>query len=112
MAETRGVTPGGVLRMDGALGSSAPLARLLQRLEESRARLAAIRDQLPQPLRAQVRAGPLDDDGWTLLVPSGAAAAKLRQLQPLLLQALRTQGMFTAALRVRVQQPPLDPKSP
>jgi len=45
-------------------------------------------------------------------VPSGAAAAKLRQLQPLLLQALRAQGMFTAALRVRVQQPPLGPKSP
>jgi hypothetical protein len=97
------VTPTGVLKVDRALDGHAALGRLLQRVQASRARHEAIRHLLPEPLRAQVRAGPLDDEGWTLLVPSGAAAAKLRQLLPGLADALRAAGQPVAAIRVRVQ---------
>lgn len=93
----------GVLRVDRALGDNAALGRLLQRLQDSRARFAAIRELLPDALRPQVRPGPLDDAGWTLLVPGGAAAAKLRQLQPLLADALRARGLPVAAIRVRIR---------
>lgn len=93
----------GVLRVDRALGDNAALGRLLQRLQDSRARFAAIRELLPDALRTQVRPGPLDDAGWTLLVPGGAAAAKLRQLQPLLADALRARGLPVAAIRVRIR---------
>ena len=59
----------------------------------SRERLAAIREQLPDTLRDQVRAGPLDETGWSLLVPNGAAAAKLRQLLPALQATLDACGL-------------------
>ena len=105
MSDRPRVTPAGVLKVDRALGSHAAFARLLQRVQESRRRHEAIGHLLPDALRAQVRAGPLDDEGWTLLVPSGAAAAKLRQLLPGLVDALRAAGLPVAAIRVRVQTP-------
>jgi hypothetical protein len=97
------VTPGGVHRVDRALDGHAAFGRLLQRVQASRQRHEAICHLLPEPLRAQVRAGPLDDGGWTLLVPNGAGAAKLRQLLPDLQAALRTQGWQDLPIRVRVQ---------
>lgn len=93
----------GALPLGTALDQSQPLARLLRRLRESRARFDSIREQLPDTLRDQVRPGPLDDEGWSLLVASGAAASKLRQLVPLLDATLRDQGWPAAAIRIRVQ---------
>jgi hypothetical protein len=49
-----------------------------------------------------VRPGPLDDDGWALLVPHGAAAAKLRQQLPALVEALEAAGWPQRTLRVRI----------
>lgn len=94
-------TPG-TWALGAALDHSQPLSALLQRLQLSRARLAAIEPHLDEGLRGAVRAGPLDDAGWTLLVPGGAAAAKLRQLLPQLQAALRAQGFAELPLRVRV----------
>jgi hypothetical protein len=105
MTQRPRVTPSGVLKVERALDGHAGFGRLLQRVQASRERHAAIRELLPEPLRAQVRAGPLDDEGWTLLVPSGAAAAKLRQLLPGLAAALQAAGLPVAAIRVRVQAP-------
>ena len=96
-------TPSGTLSLGSALGRSAPLALLLQRLQHSQSRYAAIREQLPEALRDHVRPGPLDEAGWTLLVPHGAAAAKLRQLLPALDNALRAQGWQPTPIRVKVQ---------
>jgi hypothetical protein len=93
----------GALPLGTALDQSQPLARLLRRLQESRARFATIREQLPDTLRDQVRPGPLDDEGWTLLVASGAAASKLRQLVPTLDATLLANGWPAAAIRIRVQ---------
>jgi hypothetical protein len=93
----------GTLALGDALGQSQALTSLLQRLQESQARLAALRERLPEALRDQVRAGPLDEAGWSILVPNGAAASKLRHLLPELDAALRKQGWPALPLRIRVQ---------
>lgn len=95
--------PAGTLSLGSALDQSQPLAKLLQRLQQSQGRYAAIREQLPEALRDQIRPGPLDDAGWTLLVPHGAAASKLRQLLPALDNALSAQGWQPTPIRVKVQ---------
>lgn len=86
-----------------ALAGSEPLARLAQRLQESNARFAAIRDALPATLHAHTRPGPVDEEGWSLLVANPAVAAKLRQLVPRLEDALRAQGWKTLPIRIKVQ---------
>lgn len=86
-----------------ALGASATLAQLLQRLKEAEARMETVRQVLPTGLKAHVRAGVLDETGWNLLVPNGAVAAKLRQCLPAVEQALAERGWKPTALRVKVQ---------
>ena len=98
-----GPTSSGTLALGAALDQSQPLARLLQRLQESRARFAAIRELLPDTLRDQVRAGPVDEGTWSLLVSNGAAASKLRQLIPALEGALVSQGWQATSIRIKVQ---------
>lgn len=94
-------TPG-AWALGAALRQSQPLTRLLQRLQESNQRFEVLREHLPDTLRTEVRPGPLDDAGWTLLVRGGAAAAKLRQLLPTLQAALQAAGFAALAIRVRV----------
>ena len=98
-----GTATPGTWGMSDALERSDALTALLRRLQDSRARLQAIHEPLPEALRDLVRAGPLDDASWTLLVPSGAAAAKLRQLLPELEAALQRQGWTALPIRIRVQ---------
>lgn len=93
------------LPLSSALERSAPLSQLLLRLRESADRFAAIEDQLSPTLRAQVRAGPLDEHGWSLLASSGAAASKLRHLVPTLEAALRAKGWQVTPIRIKVQSP-------
>ena len=87
--------------MDG----SEPLSRLLLRVQASRDCLAAVVPVLPPELRGAVQAGPLDDSGWTLLAANAAVAAKLRQLMPVLNDALVAQSIAVAALRIKVHPP-------
>ena len=105
MADQKSSSPlaSGTWTLGAALDQSTPLAQLLQRLQESRARFDALGALLPEALRAAVRPGPLDDGGWTLLVSDGAAAAKLRQLLPALQAAQQAAGFTPLAVRVRVQ---------
>lgn len=95
-------TPG-TLALRGALDQNQPLARLLERARESSRRLQAVTGLLPDGLRQTVRAGPLDDDSWQLLVPNGSAAAKLRQLLPRLQAALAEAGWRAVEIRVKIQ---------
>ena len=90
------------LPLRDALDQSAPLARLRERMEGSRGRLAAIRGCLPAGIAEHVAAGPLDDESWALLTPNGSVAAKLRQLQPRLEAALRDAGWPACAIRIKV----------
>lgn len=88
-----------------ALAHSEPLVMLTRRIRDSQARLAAISALLPEGLRAQVRAGPIDEAGWTLLTANSAVSAKLRQLVPALEAHLRTQGWDGPPVRVKLLNP-------
>lgn len=79
------------------------LARLTQLARESRDRLLAVEFLIPLPLRSAVRAGPIDGDGWCLLVDNNAAAAKLRQVLPALTAELRRRGAQVNSIRLKVQ---------
>lgn len=93
--------PGRNLRQ--ALQGSETLAGLLGRVQASRDRLAAVLPLLPPELAGQLRAGPLDEQAWLLLVDNSAAAAKLRQWLPALQQALAARGWADPPAKVRVQ---------
>jgi len=86
-----------------AMRSSAPLGRLAERMRLSNALFAAIAPLLPAGLVPHVSAGPVDDEGWSLLCANAAVAAKLRQLVPHLEQRLGESALAVAAIRVKVQ---------
>ena len=86
-----------------ALRESAPLGRLAERLRLSNDLFATVAATLPPGLVSEVSAGPVDDDGWSILCSNAAVAAKLRQVVPHLEQRLRDAGRPVAAIRVKVQ---------
>ncbi len=86
-----------------SLAGDDSLAGLLARVRASQARLDALADLLPGPLREHLRAGPLDAEGWTLLAANNAVAAKLRHLLPTIAEALVAKGWQATAIRVKVQ---------
>lgn len=90
------------LRIEEALQRSAPLALLRERMRESNRRFEAVARHLPASLVAHVKAGPLDDAGWSLLVANASVASKLRQLQPRLEGALRIAGWASCVIRIKV----------
>lgn len=85
-----------------ALDRSEPLAGLLQRMRDSRARYQAVAALLPAGLAGEIRPGPLDDAWWVLLVPHAAAAAKVRQILPALETALRENGWAGPPIKIKV----------
>jgi hypothetical protein len=90
------------LSLDTALARSEPLTGLMQRVRESRARLEAVAGLLPAGLIGGVRAGPLDETAWVLLVAHASAAAKLRQLLPALQAALLERGWQGPPIKIKV----------
>jgi hypothetical protein len=91
------------VKLSAALDRCDSLSLLLRRLQESRAHFDAIAPLLPPTLRADIRPGPVDAVGWTLLAAHNAAAAKLRQMLPTLLHVLRQGGWQGNSIKVRVQ---------
>lgn len=91
------------MHIEDALGRNASLARLKQQLRDSQSRFEAIRPFLPATLASYTKPGPVDAQGWSLLVANASVAAKLRQLQPRLEQALKAQGWQVSDIRVKVQ---------
>ena len=89
------------LALASALRNNETLGGLLQRVRASQALLGLAAEVLPAGLHGVVRAGPLDDEGWVLLVANAAAAAKLRQLLPAVEALLRQHG-HGMAVRVKV----------
>jgi len=75
---------------------------LAEQVKESSDRLKTIQSLIPEALRAAVQAGPIDVDTWCLLVTSNAAAAKLRQLSPLILSKLTSKGMKVNSIRLKI----------
>ncbi len=85
---------GATLREDQAL------AQLAHRLVRSEACLRAVLPVLPPALRPHLLAGPWDDQGWTLLTRQAAALTKLRQLMPLMEEALKRDGLSVPRIRL------------
>ena len=86
-----------------SLAGDDTLASLMARIRGSQARLDALSDVLPGLLRQHLRAGPLDDDGWTILAANSAVASKLRHLLPTLAETLVAKGWQATAIRIKVQ---------
>jgi hypothetical protein len=86
-----------------AAEESPTLARLAQLARESGERLKAVESLIPLSLRCAVRPGPIEGPAWCLLVDSSAAAAKLRQVIPALLNRLRDRGWQVTSIRLKVQ---------
>ena len=82
-----------VPQVKSALERSETLASLMQRLRASQECLAAVKTCLPPAMAAHVKAGPIDEEGWTLLAANAAVSAKLRQLQPRIAAALAAKGI-------------------
>ena len=75
---------------------------LAGQVKESGDRLKTIESLIPEALRTAIQAGPIDGDTWCLLVTSNAAAAKLRQLSPLVLTKLNNRGVKITSIRLKI----------
>lgn len=96
-----------------AARNAPALAHLFDRIRHSEQMLHVVQPLLPLGLRAQVQAGPLDDASWCLLVSNPAVGAKLKQLTPALLAALRNAGFEVPELRIKVRtSAPVGTKKP
>jgi len=82
---------------------SPSLARLTALSDESVARLRSIEPLIPAPLRAAVKAGPIEGAVWCLILDTNAAAAKIRQLLPAFQAHLRSKGWEVTSIRLKVQ---------
>jgi len=91
------------ITLQQAAEGSPTLARLAQLARDSGERLEAVEFLIPPPLRAAIKPGPIEGASWCLLVDSNAAAAKLRQVVPALLNRLRDRGWQITSIRLKVQ---------
>ncbi len=103
----RGVPDPSIRRFDAlslqeAAEASPALANLAAQVRESARHLADVSPVIPPPLRAAVQAGPVDGEGWCLLVKGSAAAAKLRQLVPLMEARLAQAAGRPVRIRLKV----------
>ena len=90
------------LSVHQAAGNSPSLAHLAGLVADSNARLKAIEPLLPDTLRTAIKAGPIDGESWCLLVSSNAAAAKIRQLLPLIQARLLDEGWKVTSIRLKI----------
>ncbi|SFM21018.1 DciA family protein [Variovorax sp. OV329] len=86
-----------------ATEASPTLAALAERARDSAERLRAVEDLIPREMRAGMQPGPVEDDEWCVLVGSNAAAAKLRQMAPMLVGRLRMRGWQVKTVRIKVR---------
>ena len=89
--------------LEQAAGAAPSLAALQERIRESQHCMEQIQHLIPAAMRRHVKAGPIQDTEWCLLVGSAAASAKLRQLLPMIQQTLTQSGLQVSAIRIKVQ---------
>lgn len=92
-----------IFSLEQAADAAPSLAALQERIRESQRCMEQVEHLIPAAMRRQVRAGPIQDAEWCLLVGSTAASTKLRQLLPALQQALTQKGLQVSAIRIKVQ---------
>ncbi|GAB4215483.1 MAG: hypothetical protein Fur007_13600 [Rhodoferax sp.] len=83
--------------------SHSTLAGLIARGQASSARLHCVLPLVPPGLRTSIKAGPLTDGVWCLLLANAACSAKMRQLLPALQAHLNTHGLPVSAIRLKVE---------
>jgi Dna[CI] antecedent, DciA len=91
--------------LGSALAASDSLAQLGARLRESQQRFDAVVAVLPEAIARELRPGPIDDEGWSVLASNAAIAAKLRHLLPRLSDELRSRSFRDLPIRVRLRAP-------
>jgi Dna[CI] antecedent, DciA len=91
------------LTLASAIAASDSLTSLASRLAESQRRFDAIAALLPEGLARELRPGPVDDEGWSLLASNAAVAAKLRHLLPRLTAELRSRSFRDLPIRVHLR---------
>ncbi|OYV00295.1 MAG: hypothetical protein CFE45_09675 [Burkholderiales bacterium PBB5] len=101
----RSPLPPGTRGISQVLGATDALTSLTLRVRDSQARLAALQPLLPLAMRPQVKAGPVDAEGYTLLAGNQAVSAKLRQMVPALEAHLRSKGWDGPPLRIKLLGP-------
>lgn len=89
--------------LNRVLEQAPGLHSLLDKVRQSQACLLAVGNVIPQNLKSQIQAGPLNDQEWCLLVKSPAASTKLRQLTPRLLLVLQQEGWDINHIRIKIQ---------
>lgn len=92
-----------MLSLEQAVSSAPSLAALQERIRESQRCLEQVKLLIPHTLRQHVKAGPIENTEWCLLVTSAAASTKLRQLLPTMLQVLKQKDLQVSAIRIKVQ---------
>jgi hypothetical protein len=92
-----------MLSLEQAVSAAPSLAALQERVRASQRCLDVVKNLLPSGLRQHVKAGPIEDHQWCLLVGSAAASTKLRQLLPTMLLVLNENGLQVTAIRIKVQ---------
>jgi len=91
------------LTLNQAMDEAPALARLSRLVEQSSAMYRCVQSLIPPPLRPHITPGPLDQQDWCLMVSHSAAAAKLRQLAPLLRSRLQQEGWAVSTVRVKIR---------
>ncbi|MFN3571211.1 MAG: hypothetical protein ACK4VX_13110 [Polaromonas sp.] len=94
--------PSRAVTFSQAVENSPHLARLAGLVQDSSDRLKVIESLIPQALRPSIQAGPIDEGVWCLLVSSNAAAAKVRQLLPLIQSRLIDKGWKVTSIRLKI----------
>ncbi len=92
-----------MLSLEQAVGEAPSLAALQERIRLSQQCLQLVWALIPTGLHNHVKAGPLQDNQWCLLVGSASASNKLRQLLPAMQRVLIENGAQISAIRIKVQ---------
>jgi hypothetical protein len=92
-----------VFSLEQAVGAAPTLAALQERIRASSECLDLVSHLIPATLHKQVKAGPLNDGEWCLLVSSASASTKLRQLLPAIQKQLGEHGRQVTSVRLKIQ---------
>ncbi len=84
-----------------AIAESNTLANLLARMDQSKRCLEVILTRIPLGLHTSVAPGPLTDGVWCLLINNASAVAKLKQLIPVMISAIRANDLDVQDIRLK-----------
>jgi hypothetical protein len=84
-----------------AIAESNTISNLLARMDQSKLCLEVILKRIPLGLHTSVAAGPLTDGVWCLLISNASAVAKLKQLVPVMISAIRASGLDIQDIRIK-----------